>query len=308
MSISIPDSFRKTVLQTFGNEGEEWLRQLPSLTEFFLKGWNLKPDGSFSDLSFNFALPVRTSSDQAAVLKLGVHKKGRAREAAVLKAYAGNGIVRLLNFSNEHGALLVERAEPGKKLKDLFLEDADEERIATIASTVMEKLLNTHPERGEHTHISTWGLGFEKYLRETNGEGSIPEANVERADQLFKQLIRTSPSETLLHGDLHHFNILSHGSGYVAIDPKGVWGDPTFEVGAFVRNPMPDILNFTDLEDRLLLRMEILADNLNFDLERVWAWSYAQSVLAAIWTARDGKASEQWLKIASALEKLEDDL
>jgi streptomycin 6-kinase len=307
MNVTIPNSFRATIKQTFGDEGEKWLDQLPTLIEFYMKGWNLTPDGEFSDLTFNFTLPVRLSDNETAVLKLGPHPRGRAREAAALKAYDGEGAVQLLKSSAEDGVLLLSRATPGEQLKSLLLKTADDEGVTEIACGVVEKLLASEAERANHTHISTWGLGFEKHLREYEN-GPIDSKLVDRADRLFKQLIRTSPSETLLHGDLHHSNILSSDNGWLAIDPKGVWGDPTFEVGAFVRNPMPELLTFSDLEQKILNRMEILSDNLSLDIERVWAWSYAQSVLAAIWAVRDQTEVARWLKVTEILEKLEDDL
>ncbi len=306
MTIKIPDSFRATVLQTFGDEGASWLERLPALTDLYLNGWNLKPDGEFTDLTFNFTLPVRLPNNDRAVLKIGAHPKGRAREAACLRAYDGHGAVRLLNSSKD-GALLLMRAESGEQLKNYLLQNDDDEGVTEIASGVMEKLLASEAEREQHTHISTWGLGFEKHLREYEN-GPIDSGLVDRADRLFKQLIRTSPSETLLHGDLHHSNILRHGGDWLAVDPKGVWGDPTFEVGAFVRNPMPELLGFSDIEERLLNRLEIFSHNLGFDIERVWAWSFAQSVLAAIWSVRNADEMGRWLKVAELLERLEDDL
>ena len=47
----------------------------------------------------------------------------------------------------------------------------------------------------------------------------------------------TSKETVVLHGDLHHWNILSsEREPYLIIDPKGYFGDPGYEVGAFLAN------------------------------------------------------------------------
>ncbi len=89
----------------------------------------------------------------------------------------------------------------------------------------------------------------------------------------------------LLHGDLHHDNILSADrEPWLAIDPKGVVGEAEYEVGAFVRNrlfagPKPEML--------LARRVDQFVDELGFDRERIVGWSLAQAVLSAWWSFED---------------------
>jgi streptomycin 6-kinase len=48
-----------------------------------------------------------------------------------------------------------------------------------------------------------------------------------------------SPSDaTLVHGDFHHHNLLSHGDGWVVIDPKPMVGEPEFDVPRFLWSPI----------------------------------------------------------------------
>ena len=43
---------------------------------------------------------------------------------------------------------------------------------------------------------------------------------------------------TVVHGDFHHHNLVTHGDRYVAIDPKPYLGDPEFDVPSFLWNPI----------------------------------------------------------------------
>ena len=42
-------------------------------------------------------------------------------------------------------------------------------------------------------------------------------------------------------------------AGWLAVDPKGLLGEPAFEVGALLHNPWPDLLSWPD-PGRLLAR------------------------------------------------------
>ena len=84
----------------------------------------------------------------------------------------------------------------------------------------------------------------------------------------------------LLHGDLHHHNILRSGDTWLAIDPKGVVGDPGYEVGASFYNPMPRILEMPNLnlEQMLARRVAQLSEELGMERARIRGWGLAQCV------------------------------
>jgi hypothetical protein len=41
-----------------------------------------------------------------------------------------------------------------------------------------------------------------------------------------------------VHGDFHHHNILRHGDGFVAIDPKPYFADREYDVPSLLWNPL----------------------------------------------------------------------
>jgi streptomycin 6-kinase len=98
----------------------------------------------------------------------------------------------------------------------------------------------------------------------------------------------TGPIETLLlHGDCHHHNILaSDRQPWVIIDPKGLVGDPGFEVGAFLGNPI-GIGASPDLARIARRRLDILAEMLERDWEGLRRWSFIMKMLDAWWCVED---------------------
>jgi len=99
---------------------------------------------------------------------------------------------------------------------------------------------------------------------------------------------RTGGPQHLLHGDLHHFNILSvseeSGLGWRAIDPFGVVGEREVEIGAFVRNPNLALPITPELERKLKRRLDVFHEQLGLDLKRMIAWASVYAAVSAWWT------------------------
>jgi streptomycin 6-kinase len=84
-----------------------------------------------------------------------------------------------------------------------------------------------------------------------------------------------------LHGDFHHDNVIDWARGWLAIDAKGLIGDPHYELANVFRNPY---------RAKLLVaqpaRIEALADtfarNLEVDRRRTLAWAAVHSAISAI--------------------------
>ena len=153
----------------------------------------------------------------------------------------------------------------------------------------MQQLWRTPPRRHPFPTVEKWGEGL-KRLRRTfdGGSGPFPEALIETAETLFTELIATSDEPVLLHGDLHHRNILSaRRQPWLALDPKGVVGEAAYEVGSLLRNPMPELLNAPHPRRVLAKRVDQLAEELGFERERLVNWGFAQAVLSAWWSYED---------------------
>jgi streptomycin 6-kinase len=119
------------------------------------------------------------------------------------------------------------------------------------------------------------------------------------AKEVVEQLFATSADPVLLHGDLHHFNILKHGSDWVVIDPKGLTGDPAYEPCAFMRNPVRTSIDKPTLRARVIKFSEALG----YPIERVWGWSFVQTYACGI-SNEPGNMSEKWSTTSQALYEL----
>jgi streptomycin 6-kinase len=255
------------------------------------------------DLSYNYVAPAVRADGAGVVLKLGVPNPELLTEIAALRHYDGRGIVQLLDADEEVGLLLLERLKPGTTLLGL----ADDEEATAIAAQVMGDLWRLPPAGHNFPAVAKWAAGMERLRHEFDGgSGPFPPRLVALAEALFADLLGSMSDPVLLHGDLHHENILrAERQPWLALDPKGVVGEPAYEVGALLRNPLPQLLSWPRPERIQARRLDILAEILGFDRQRMIAWSVAQAVLSAWWSYEDhGHGWEPAIACAELLASL----
>ncbi|MFW6097147.1 MAG: aminoglycoside phosphotransferase family protein [Chloroflexota bacterium] len=295
----VSSSFRQRMLALHGSKGKVWLEQLPALLDSLCRRWSLAIEQPLRDLSYNFVAQARRPDGTPVMLKVGVPNDELLSEIAALRHYDGRGCVMLLEADAELGAMLLERLEPGTMLVAL-----DDDRATRIAAEVMQTLWRPLPEAHSFVTTETWARGIAR-LRAAfdGGSGPFPPQLVDAAERLFPDLLASAEEPVLLHGDLHHYNILAaQRQPWLVIDPKGVSGEPLYETGALLRNPMPQVGAWPDLRRRLARRVDILAEHLQGDRARIVAWGLAQAVLSSWWNYEDeGKHGEEALIVAEAL-------
>ncbi len=295
--MELPPHFVRTIHDVFPDRGPAWLERLPDLIARYEQRWAVRVEAPFANLSFNYVAPAWRADGSAAVLKLGVPNPELLTEMEALRLYAGRGMARLLEADAEQGALLVERLRPGTPLAAL----ADDDQATALAAQVMQQLWRPLPAAHPFPTVAKWAAGLGRLrARFDGGTGPLPADLVGRAEGLFRELLASAGEPGLLHGDLHHDNILAaERAPWLALDPKGVAGEPGYEVGALMRNPRPQPATV------LARRASILAEVLELDRARLLAWSLAHAVLSAWWSVEDqGEGWEGAIAVARELETL----
>jgi streptomycin 6-kinase len=280
----ITDALARNVAAVWGEAGTRWLADLPRVLDDLARDWALTVGAPF-DLSFHYVVAVTGADGTPAVLKLGPPSGHSLREELpALRAFAGRGAVRVLRADLDRGALLLERAEPGDRLRDLVPHrDAE---ATSIAVDVMRRLAAAPPDRGLPDLVDQAGA-FDDYLARHGDGGPLPGDLVARAGGLMRELCASAPERVVLHGDLHHDNILrATREPWLAIDPHGLFGDAGYETTSLLYNPDPGDRDET-LTALAPARVEQLADELAMPLDRVLAWGFVKAVLSDVWTAED---------------------
>lgn len=271
------NTFHSNIISIYGEKGKAWLNELPELVATIASRLNLRDLKEITNLTYNYVLSG-FHGDNPIILKLGFDNAGLKREAFALKCFAGYGAVKVL--AEDDGILLLERAVSGTSLKDYF-PDREQESIE-IACGVMKKLHQANiPATHNFSHIKDW-------LKALDRDWKIPNEYLQKAREIRDQLLKTTGPDVLLHGDLHHDNILQNGYDWVVIDPAGILGEKAFEVAAFIRNPIPELLNHADAPNIIQGRVSHFAEALELPERRIAEWCFVQAVLAWVWALEDG--------------------
>ncbi|MDO9302996.1 MAG: aminoglycoside phosphotransferase family protein [Anaerolineales bacterium] len=312
--MQLPDSFITTIQNTFKEDGEKFLAVLPFLIEEASQRWGLTNIQPVSNLSYNFvayakrpstAPPLRGTRGSAldeVVLKIGVPSRELLSEIAALRLFNGEGAVRLLEADESRYMFLLERVRPGKMLTTL----EDDDQRTHIAADVMSKLWRKAPESLPFIKLTEWFDELKKLRTAFAGEmGPFPEKLVARVEETLPRLYAESSPPCLIHGDFHHFNVLSSERGWIAIDPKGVIGHAEYEVGPLLINPLGSFLNGTNPKVQTERRLSILSERLGFPRQRLLDWALCHAILSAWWDMQpDGTGGEYSLRCAELFASL----
>ena len=299
------------VLAVYGERGAAWLAQLGSTIDACAVQWELAEGGApFAGARASFVAPARRRDGAPLVLKIAPAPEWATHEARALAHWAGEGAVRLEAADEGRGAILVERAVPGSSLArgHADLSDAADDRGATSAAAdVIARLrLATAPvPNGSLPDITTWTARLRG--AESANEAAALAVPRREARAVATALLAASGPPVVLHGDLHHENVLaSERMPWLAADPKGVVGPAEAEASALLRNPRRVVLHHADRTKLLRDRVAILSDRLGDAPAMLAWWGFTLAVVAACRAAEDGEGDEvaRWLACAEPLRRV----
>ena len=261
-----------------------WLRALPDVVGALAARWSLTVEPVFAGIELNYVAPAVGADGTRCVLKVSRHVGETRNEIAALRLWAGRAAARLLEADAECGALLVERLEPGTMLAALA--DTDDDRATVIAAGILRQLWQPVADGDNGVRpLDDWFAAYDRNRAALlGGLDGFPVALFQQADALRRDLLASTTTQSVLHGDMHHFNVLrAQRAEWLAIDPKGLVGDCAFDICQFLRNPRPVP---TSVNQR---RLDIFCAELGLDRQRAKAWCLVHAMLDACWDVEDGR-------------------
>lgn len=213
--------------------------------------------------------------NKKAMLKISVSPEEK-RGNQLMLAWNGIGAAKVFRIDND--AILTERIIGDRSLKTMAMNDRDEEATRIICQVA--DLLHL-PEEKRTTELIPLHVWFNDLLSSAGRYGGIFIESAKTASALLKE----QKNKTVLHGDLHHDNILySSERGWLAIDPKGLSGERAFDYVNILCNPTKEIALS---EDRLIEQINVISRNTGIEQKHLLKWTAAWAGLSAIWFLND---------------------
>jgi streptomycin 6-kinase len=221
------------------------------------------------------------------MLKIAVEAEER-RGAALMVWWNGEGAARVL--AHDGDALLMERAIGEASLVEMARNGRDDQ-ASRILCAVATKLHTPRdcPPPSTVLPLSRW---FEALDPAASKHGGV----LGKAAATARKLLAEPQEIVVLHGDIHHGNILDAGPrGWLAIDPKGLVGERGFDFANIFCNPD---LEIATAPGRLARQASVVAEAVGLDRVRLLKWILAYAGLSAAWTLEDGQQPELALAVA----------
>lgn len=246
-----------------------------------LEHWGLEPDGDLFETPSSILQPVHRIHDGTpGFLKVATSHEERAGNA-VLAWWDGDGAARVLAADGD--AVLLERADGARDLTALARRGAsgDDEATRILCRT------------GRRLHAAGSGprpeglFDLRRWFRDLlDGTGRHSDGLEAEAAAVAAELLEHPAGDVVLHGDMHHGNVLDFARGWLAIDPKPLHGDPGFDVANILCNPDAGVAL---APGRLERTVAVIAAETGMTPRRVLEWGLAWGALSAVWARQEGR-------------------
>lgn len=285
----------KNITNMYGEKGEAWIANLPDIISSLASYWELKQITPVDNMTFNYVAKAMTCSGQSVVLKISYDEKSILNEVRALKYFDGNGSIQFISYHAADHALLLQQAVPGVTLKSLY--SARTEYVMDCYVAVMRKLHSKRlSDKNTYHHIKDWLSAIDRL-----SEHDCPAHLIKKAITLKNKLLTSMTHEVFLHGDLHHDNILQNADHWLAIDPKGVVGEPEFEMAAFDFMYVKELADHRDVKDVFEKRVELLAQKAGLNSRRIKDWVFVRLILMVAWQVEDNGDPSWAIKLADSI-------
>lgn len=259
----------------------------------WLELWDLVPDGEpfTTQYTKSWLLPVRQHGAPA-MLKLAYGAE-EIRGGGVMEWWDGDGAAYVLAHKGE--ALLLERAGGERSLVKMAQGGPEGDEAAT--RIICEAVARLHAPRDEPPPRDVVPLKL--WFRELRPMAEKLGGVLADAHKAAETLFLVPQDVVVLHGDIHHDNILDFGPrGWLAIDPKGLKGERGFDYANLFCNP--DIAVTASRPGRLQRHVEIVSKLAEIEPTRLLMWILAYSGLSAAWILGDGSGDSAEIDLTIA--------
>lgn len=249
--------------------------------------WSLSKTQLVAETETSLLYRVEQNGRDPAALKLlkpGAAGQSEACGGDLLAWYGGEGAVTV--FDAVEGAVFMEWVD-GQSLGDLARAGRDDE--ATLALADVAERLHL-PRETDPPELIPLRAHFEALFASRSvvwprmGRDLLARS-VGIAHKLFDKPAPQRP----LHGDLHHDNVLRAARGWLAVDPKGLYGDPVYDLAPAFMNPL-DAPKLVADPARVMRLAAVFCARLGFKPKRLLGFAAVHAALSACWAIEDGQA------------------
>jgi streptomycin 6-kinase len=234
----------------------------------------------------------------------------RDRKKLILKVFTSSGVKdesfgsSFFKLNQECCAHLYHACERAQLLEFLpgpdlyfFSKTGHEEKATEVFINLISRF-KREPFQGEAPRLSELCDGLTRA-----GPPSHLREDFKQAILLWQGIERDKKEEVLLHGDLHHENIVRARNGdFLVIDPKGIVAEPHYELTTVLKNPWahPSVSHCAHLFEQRLSKMCL---DLGLERRKVLSYCFIHLCLSISWSLEDGGNSTHQEAVLGLVKK-----
>jgi len=303
-------AFETATISSYQNRAS-WDAAAVEILAVMLDRWELTPGAVFSGGYAATVLAVTQADGTPAVLKIGFPHAEGVSEAIALEAYPAGTTPIVLRQDPWTWSMLLELIKPGVPISATSI---PVDGALHAAGELLARIAAAEPESGIPS-LRSVAQGYAVAARQRFDlhrvqldEFGVAELVAAGLDEL-EELAGTGIDTAMVHGDFNPGNILQSGTGFVAVDPKAMIGDPAYDLWPLV-SQLGSPTGGPDPQDALERQLAIAAGAARVDPVRAARWSFARSALNVGWyldeskprlAARDADLLRAWSGVLASI-------
>ena len=265
-----------------------WLAALPATVADLCAKWEIDLDPTLPDSAITIVLLGHSAKLGPVVIKSSPLADEFRSEATALELGAGENVARLHDVDFARSVMVIERIVPGTQLLHAAMTD---DAATRLAAETVATFWRPVPDPAGLYPLRRW---MRALFDDSPPAHRVAPELIQHAREVGADLMARSSRECLLHGDFQHHNLLRRASGdWAIIDPKGLVGDPGFEIAAWMYNP-PGVTGRDDYPALVTRRAAICAEIWGMDRQELIAWAFVGAGLSVCWA--DGNPEPEGLQ------------
>jgi len=306
MSYKFNEEDVKRIIDGFG---EKFYNEVSKSIDSMIIEWSLDELELVDSFSAKLVFKGLSKNYGPIVMKFGLDKEELINEANALKYFKGNKVCKLIAIDTERKVLLEENILPGTEL-------VKEKRIEHRLNVFCDLFKQLHYKDDTNNYqcdevdynsfksYKDWIYRIADYIEQKKNWNEVAH-HMKKAKELYKRLSDEFPNQCLLHGDFHYYNILKTENGYKIIDPKGVIGNPIFDIPRYMLNEFWDEENKLKIDETMKKVFDTFSQSLSLSRKVLSEVLYIEGALAICWCIESGADIAQKANYLEVLDKFQ---
>ncbi|MDQ3654354.1 MAG: aminoglycoside phosphotransferase family protein [Chloroflexota bacterium] len=278
--IALPPVILQRFYNVHGRETtERWMESVIERLDAWCRTWQIELEQIEPPDTFNIVLFGRSRKVGDVVLKVSPPTFESRAELDAVRQAAGPGFVRLIAADPSISLIMLERIRPGFTLRDAGLSD---EQATRIGAAKMREFWREPQAVDDLIPLERWAR--ELLTHDPALHPQVPADLLAIGKDIAHDLLSSPTNRSMLHGDLHHQNILlDEHDRWITIDPKGLIGERGYDIATWMMNPWGILLqdDYVEIGNR---RLDIFAEVLGEDRDRLAKWAVFHAALSLCWS------------------------